>query len=82
MAIKHNWNFKGIEVQECYIRVSQVSCNKQQGTAFIEFKANQTSDPFETTSHQFGVKLNGANFIAQAYEHLKTLPDFSGATDC
>ena len=22
------------------------------------------------------------NFIAQAYVHLKTLPEFAGATDC
>jgi len=24
----------------------------------------------------------GSNFIAQAYEHLKTLPEFEGAVDC
>jgi hypothetical protein len=26
--------------------------------------------------------LNGGNPIAQAYEHLKTLPEFEGAVDC
>jgi hypothetical protein len=26
--------------------------------------------------------VTGANPIAQAYEHLKTLPEFAGATDC
>jgi hypothetical protein len=26
--------------------------------------------------------LDGANPIAQAYEHLKTLPEFAGAVDC
>jgi hypothetical protein len=82
MAIRHNWNFKGIEVQGCYVRVAQISCNKQQGNAFIEFKVNQASDPFETKPYQFGVELNGANFIAQAYDHLKTLPEFAGSTDC
>lgn len=28
------------------------------------------------------VDSNSKNFIAQAYEHLKTLPEFAGATDC
>lgn len=27
-------------------------------------------------------ELDGKNPIKQAYEHLKTMPDFSGATDC
>jgi hypothetical protein len=26
--------------------------------------------------------LSGSNPIAQAYEHLKTLPEFEGAVDC
>jgi hypothetical protein len=32
--------------------------------------------------YSFAPDLNGKNFIAQAYEHLKTLPEFAGATDC
>jgi len=30
----------------------------------------------------FVPNLSGENFIAQAYAHLKTLPEFAGATDC
>jgi hypothetical protein len=30
----------------------------------------------------FFPSLEGNNFIAQAYEHLKTLPEFEGAEDC
>ena len=82
MAIKHNWNFKGIDVQECYIRVAQISCNKHQGTAFIEFKVNELSDPFDTTSMMFDIELNGSNFIVQAYNHLKKQPEFVGCVDC
>jgi hypothetical protein len=26
--------------------------------------------------------MNGSNFIKQAYEYIKTLPEFEGATDC
>jgi hypothetical protein len=27
-------------------------------------------------------QINGTNPIAQAYGHLKTLPEFAGAVDC
>jgi hypothetical protein len=30
----------------------------------------------------FTHNLAGKNFIAQAYDHMKTLPEFAGATDC
>jgi hypothetical protein len=30
----------------------------------------------------FTPELDSSNFIAQAYEYLKTLPEFEGATDC
>ena len=33
-------------------------------------------------SYSFNPNLSGDNFIAQAYFHLKTLPEFAGATDC
>jgi hypothetical protein len=30
----------------------------------------------------FSVEDDAPNFVRQAYLHLKTLPEFSGATDC
>jgi hypothetical protein len=33
-----------------------------------------------TTS--FSPSLDGDNFVKQTYNHLKTLPEFTGATDC
>jgi len=36
----------------------------------------------DTVSASFVPDMDGKNFIAQAYDHLKTLPEFSGATDC
>ncbi len=32
--------------------------------------------------HYFAPELDRENFIKQAYEHLKTLPEFEGAEDC
>jgi hypothetical protein len=36
----------------------------------------------DTVSASFVPNMDGGNFIAQAYIHLKTLPEFAGATDC
>ena len=36
----------------------------------------------DTRSMSFVPVLDGDNFIRQAYFHLKTLPEFAGATDC
>ena len=33
-------------------------------------------------SYSFSANLDGPNFIKQAYLYLKTLPEFSDATDC
>jgi hypothetical protein len=44
---------------------------------------NQEIDSvFDSCVYNFVPSLEGANFIAQAYEYLKTLPEFKGATDC
>ena len=36
----------------------------------------------QTESYTFAPKLDGENFIKQAYEHLKTLEEFKDAIDC
>jgi hypothetical protein len=37
---------------------------------------------YKQESYHFIPSLEGKNFIAQAYDYLKTLPEFSDATDC
>jgi hypothetical protein len=36
----------------------------------------------QQVSKYFTPVLDGKNFIAQAYDYLKTLPEFEGAQDC
>ena len=53
------------------------------GKARIEVKAEAFHNEviiaeFKTS---FAPTMDGGNFIQQAYEHLKTLPEFSGAED-
>lgn len=64
-----------------YIKVSNISGNKNQVLATVNF--NSESLQF---NKQYKVDVssepNSANFIVQIYEYLKTLPEFSGAENC
>jgi hypothetical protein len=66
-------------LEDCYIKVASVESDKAMGLAQVAFCAGETSF---ARSYPFTVDLEGPNFIKQAYEHLKTLPEFEGAEDC
>lgn len=64
-----------------YAKVEAITGNKSEIYATVSF----TGDTF-AFKKQFevpvSVEANSLNFIAQTYEHLKTLPEFAGAVDC
>ena len=78
------WSFnqseQTVNLGDCYIKVETVSGTKDQQLAAISIKAKNGAIKREQRS--FAPNLNGENFIKQAYEHLKTLPEFAGAVDC
>lgn len=65
---------------DCYIKVCKVDGNKNKAEAFV--MSTLTDQASITKTYEFSPDMNGKNFIAQAYEHLKTLPEFAGAVDC
>ena len=73
----------GIEVVNAYHRVENL---KIIGKNKINFQLCASVDKnklsFYGDSYECAYDLEGANPIAQAYVYLKTLPEFSGATDC
>jgi len=64
-----------------YVKVINISRNKNQITANVNFKGDvqQFNAQYQIP---MSVETGSANFIAQVYEHLKTLPEFNGAEDC
>ena len=83
MAIKHNITLSnGLAAPESYIKVSSVHVTKSNGTAIVSFHAQQDKEAFQSKSYVFDYDLDAANPIRQAYNHLKSLPEFTGATDC
>ena len=74
----------GIEIPNAYHRVGRIQIVSKSEMSFATnaFVNGDANIPVETKSHNCTYALDGGNAIAQAYNHLKTLPEFSGATDC
>lgn len=83
------------EIANAYIKVATVTGSKEYASAVVFVYAEKPviaknpdeQIPFfpvdEATFHFTpSVSSEAKNFIAQAYEHLKTLPEFDGATEC
>jgi hypothetical protein len=90
MALKKTFTqtqepFSGsLEIADAYWRVEQVVATKSEAQCVVTInkKDGDSVEQVANKRYSFAPKLDGRNFIAQAYEHLKTLPEFAGATDC
>jgi len=73
----------GITINNAYHRVESVSLS---GKDRINFHVRSYVSPdkafFAEQVLSSAYLLDGANPIKQAYEYLKTLPEFEGAIDC
>ena len=68
-------------VIEAYIKVVEITSTKEQAVAKVVFSNDQIK--FEKSYIvPVSVSSGSKNFIAQVYENLKTLEEFSGAIDC
>jgi hypothetical protein len=77
----------GIELNNAYLRVGSVSGNKHHLDIAVHTFANKAmaaegSSVIAVFRSSFKPTENGKSWDAQAYDHLKSLPEFAGATDC
>ena len=73
--------------QEVFFQNAYCKINKQDGTKElvcfdVDFFTQKDGEKINSLVYQFCPDMDGGNFIKQAYEHLKTLPEFEGAIDC
>jgi hypothetical protein len=75
---------QGFTANNAYFRVEEVKLVNKNKIAFSirGYKDNSGLPAFEDCSLSCDYDIEGKNPIAQAYNHLKTLPEFAGATDC
>lgn len=76
------------KIENAYCRIAYVAGDKRSMAVRINcFKSKEAADK-EPNAHLVAVSFTpdisdgAANFIAQAYAHLKTLPEFANAKDC
>ena len=85
MALKQDMKTpQGFDAVGAYGRVSALSLNGKDAMTFSLswFKDQTETSPIVVQHFNAAYSLNGVNPLAQAYLHLKSLPEFSGATDC
>jgi hypothetical protein len=68
--------------RDCYWRVDKILGNGHNLSISVNGYAKDTKKIIASRSFDFAPELEGKNFIAQAYDHLKTLPAFENAVDC
>ena len=64
-----------------YIKVLSVNGNKENATAIVRFTSDKITYD-RTFDIPVSVADDAANYIKQAYQHLKSLPEFATAEDC
>jgi hypothetical protein len=73
----------GFDAVDAYHRVESVQVNKDKMTFQVRsYKDNSGFPHFDNLALECIYSIAGENPIKQAYAHLKTLPEFAGATDC
>lgn len=84
MALKKTVSYKDIEVKDAHIVAvtPTIHLDNLQMSFGVNFSATSESLPFASSSYQCYYSLEGENPITQAYEYLKTLPEFEDCTDC
>lgn len=73
---------ESITFRNAYIRVDALNGGKEGFDIMVGIYKLAGGKLITTSRVPFTASIDGNNFIAQAYEHLKTLPEFSNAQDC
>lgn len=75
---------QGFEATDAYHRVECVEIQSKISISYrVRSYKSETGYPFFDEKYLTSeYDLNGENPIAQAYSHMKTLPEFSDAVDC
>lgn len=73
----------GLTASDAYHRVEAVSLiGKDQISFYVRSYVQQDKPFFAEQTINSLYDMDGENPFKQAYEHLKTLPEFAGAIDC
>ena len=70
-----------INFSNAYFKVNEINGGKNKLIAYVHTSVEKNGQILEKTAYEFAPDLDGDNFIKQAYNYLKTMPEFLEATD-
>lgn len=75
---------QGFDAVDAYHRVEGVRLNGKQNMSFQvrSYKDDSGLPAFADAAYETAYDINGNTPIAQAYAHVKSLPEFADAKDC
>lgn len=82
MALKKTYQRDGVTVTDAYIKVGNINGTKNRFSFTVEVKANEEAPAVMEETYSMSPSMDGGNFVKQAYDYLKTLPEYAGAEDC
>jgi hypothetical protein len=82
MALKKNFEHNGVQVAGGYLKVANVTGDKNRVAFVLSYAVDAEHDSLKTEQFSFVPNMTSGNFIAQAYDHVKSLNGFQDATDC
>lgn len=84
MALKVDFDFRGIPVKGAYAEVTHMgfSPSKDEHYFTLIYRAGKDAPEIHAHGYSAPYDIDGPNPFEQAYAYLKTLPEFEGATDC
>ena len=83
MAISKNVELEnGIKVEAAYIKVDTLSVTKDSINCVIRKYVDVNKQAFDSEIITAPYTLDGANPFIQAYEYIKSLPEYTDAIDC
>jgi hypothetical protein len=81
ITLKNNFG-DDVTFSQAYIRVNQLTGDKHQIMIDVSIHKLRDQQIVDSKNYLFTPDLEGKNFIAQAYDFIKTLPEFAGSIDC
>jgi hypothetical protein len=81
ITIKNNFG-EDSEFTNAYLRIERIEGTRHLISVQLGFYKEGGKEFLMNSSFSITPDLDGPNFIKQAYEHLKTLPEFADAVDC
>ena len=83
-TLTNNFGTESI-LENVYVKITHIQGDKnlmQADANLFPTVGDEKGESIQTKRVSFTPDLDGPNFIQQAYEYLKTLPEFADATDC